>query len=299
MIVLMNTIYVVVALALLGLALGSFAGATVWRLRAKQLKEDAKAGEKIAKDDKSAVAKLQKKPIHTDRSVCLHCGHELKWYDLLPILSWVALRGKCRYCHKKIGWFEPLIELGVAAFFIISFLFWPNTLDSTYAVMQFIIWLVAGVGLAILFAYDAKWYLLPNRVVFPLIGLGALSAFMKVAEANFTLFSIGSVVVACVVLSGLYYAVYIVSRQQWVGFGDVKLGLALALLLADWQLAVLALFLANLVGTLIFLPALLGGKVKSKAHIPFGPLLITGWFISGLFGAKILYWYMTIALGVS
>lgn len=299
MIVLMNTLFVVVALALFGLALGSFAGATVWRLRARQLKLDAKFGEKILASEKAEVAKLQKKPVHSDRSVCLHCGHELKWYDLLPLVSWVLLRGKCRYCHKGIGWFEPAIEVGLAAFFVVSFLFWPGSLDSAIGIVQFIVWLVAGFGLAILFAYDAKWYLLPNVVVFPLIGVGVIKSLLVIVEAGFSISSVVNVIAACAVLSGLYFAVYILSRRQWVGFGDVKLSLALALLLADWQLAILALFLANLVGTLIFLPAMVTGKLKRQAHIPFGPLLITGWVISGLFGAKILYWYMTMALGVS
>jgi leader peptidase (prepilin peptidase)/N-methyltransferase len=73
----------------------------------------------------------------------------------------------------------------------------------------------------------------------------------------------------------------------------------LALLLADWRLALLALFLANAVGTIILLPMMLSGRVKRRAHVPFGPFLIAGWFLAGLFGAQILDWYMSLSLVAS
>lgn len=287
-----------IILGLLGLVLGSFVGASLWRLRAAQLKADIASGEKVRASDKRQVAKLQQKSIKTDRSVCLHCGHELRWYDLVPLVSWISLQGKCRYCHKPIGRFEPLIELGLAAFFVMSFLFWPYILDTPLEVVQFAIWLVAGTGLALLFVYDMKWFLLPDVVTLPLIGIGAIHALLIVASSTAPIEAIANVLGSCLVLSGLYYAIYVLSRKQWVGFGDVKLGLALGLLLADWQLAILALFLANLIGTLVILPALVTRKLKKGTHIPFGPLLISGWALAGLFGADILAWYLGLVLGV-
>jgi len=291
-------IVVSIALSVLGLVLGSFAGATTWRLRARQLREDARHGEKISSTEKRQVTKLQPKSLTSDRSVCLHCGHELRWYDLIPLVSWLSLGGKCRYCHKPIGWFEPMIELGLATFFVISYLFWPSQLLTSVDIIQFVIWLAAGVGVAILFAYDMKWFLLPNVVVFPLIGLGALHAAIVLFEGHFGWTVTLSILSSCAILSGLYYLIYIFSGRQWVGFGDVKLGLALALLLADWQLAILALFLANLIGTIIFLPFLLTGKLGRQTHIPFGPLLISGWAIAGLFGTNLLAWYIAFTLSI-
>lgn len=288
----------VVIFGVLGLVFGSFSGATVWRLRALQLKRDAKDGEKVEMADKRQVAKLQNKPAHKDRSVCLHCGHELKWYDLIPLFSWLSLGGKCRYCHKPIGLFEPLIELGLALFFVVSFLAWPLPLADAFEIARFAIWLIAGTGLAILFAYDAKWFLLPDVVTFPVIGLGCINAVLIIIHSPSPQLSALGVLGSCLVLSGLYYLIYVLSNKQWVGFGDVKLGLALGLLLADWRLALLALFLANLIGTIIILPFLLARKLNKGAHIPFGPLLIAGWAIAGLFGHKILSWYLMLALGL-
>jgi len=73
---------------------------------------------------------------------------------------------------KPIGYLEPLIELGVAAFFVLSFAFWPYTLNNTLEIMRLVLWLVAGVGLAILFVYDKKWSILPDKVNFVVIGIG-------------------------------------------------------------------------------------------------------------------------------
>lgn len=298
MMMLMDIIYISIVLVFFGLTLGSFAGATVWRLRAQQLRDDAKHKHKIAAGDKEQVAKIPHVPLSRDRSVCLHCGHALSWYDLIPVLSWASLRGKCRYCHKRIGWLEPVLEVGLALFFVMSFLFWPFDLTTPIEVARLLLWLIAGVGMAILFVYDAKWFLLPNKVVFPLIGVGVLNALLVIATAQSPVAAAVSVLLGCGILSGVYYLIYVYSGHKWVGFGDVKLGLALALLLADWRLAVIALFLANLVGTIIILPLLLGGRLKRQAHVPFGPLLIVGWAISGLFGAKLLYWYLFLSLGV-
>jgi len=289
---------VIITLALLGLVAGSFAGASVWRLRARQLRLDKEHGDKIATADSKQVAKLHPKSLQKDRSICLHCGHQLAWYDLIPLVSWMMLGGKCRYCHKPIGSLEPLIEIGMAVFFVGSYLFWPSPLQSLFDITHFVIWIVAGIGLGILFVYDAKWFLLPNIVTFTVIGLGALNAVLVLIHAQFAADVVMSVFMSCLILSGLYYLLYILSRHQWVGFGDVKLGLALGLLLADWQLAILTLFLANFIGTVLFVPLLWMGKIKRQAHIPFGPLFISGWVIAGIFGTSLLSWYMMITLGV-
>lgn len=296
MIVLMDQLIYGVILAILGLMMGSFAGATVWRLRARQLVEDKAAGEKVDKKEHDTLVPLTKRTFANDRSQCLHCGHALKWYDLIPLVSWLSTKGTCRYCYKKIGWFEPLMELGAAIFFVGSFLVWPYPIADTYAVIHFLLWLVAGVMLIILFAYDLRWYILPNRVVFPLIGVSAVVAGLSL----FRLHDIGagllSLCLSVGILSGLYLILWIASKGAWIGFGDVKLGLALALLLGQWQLAFIALFAANLIGCLIVLPGMFSGRISRKTRVPFGPLLILGAVIAMLWGQSIIQWYfMTFA----
>ncbi|HRN90595.1 MAG TPA: prepilin peptidase [Candidatus Saccharibacteria bacterium] len=292
----MEQIFIYLTLILSGLILGSFAGATVWRLRARQLKDDKRHGEKVDASEYQRLDKLNKSSIASDRSQCLYCDYKLRWYDMVPVISWITLRGKCRNCQKSIGIMEPLIELGVALFFVLSYAFWPFSMDSGLEAARFIIWLVAGVGLAILFAYDSKWFILPDKVNFIVIGLGAIYSTLIVVGASDKLTAIIGIVTSALILSGLYLILYFVSRGKWVGFGDIKLGLGLALLLADWRLAFLALFVANLVGTLAVLPGILSGKLKRNTHVPFGPLLITGLVIAQLSGSYIISMYFSSLL---
>ena len=293
MIMLMEiNIITVLILTIFGLAMGSFAGATVWRLRVRQLAEDKRQGDKSGDKDYKKLSYLLK-PISKDRSHCLECKHELAWYDLIPLVSWLSLGGKCRYCKKPIGMTEPLVELAVAAFFVLSYVFWPVALQAPIDIVQFILWLTAGVLLAILFLYDLKWFLLPDSVNFSVIGLGIIISVLRLTQAGDIVSALWSLAGSVAILSGLYLAIYLMSRGKMIGFGDIKLGLGLALLLGDWTLAFLALFLANFIGCLIVLPAMLRGKLNRQSRIPFGPLLIVGFAITGLVGQQIVSQYTT------
>ena len=293
----MNEIVVYVALILIGACLGSFAGAMVWRLRAKQLAFDKEQKEPYDHKEYTRLKKLNKASLLKDRSQCLHCSYTLKWYDLMPVVSWLTLRGKCRSCKKPIGAFELLMELGTIAFFVLSYLLWPTELATGLEITHFVLWLAAGVVMAILFAYDMKWFLLPN---IPVIILAVLGLGVTVTSAMQTQDYLGtalSALGAVGALSGLYLALHLASKGRWVGFGDVKLGVGLALLLVDWQLALVALFLANLIGCIIVIPLLAVGKLKRSSHVPFGPLLIAGTIVAWFIGWPILETYLA-TLGI-
>lgn len=296
MIVLMEDIYVSVAFAIVGAAMGSFAAATVWRLRAKQLVQDKKAGEKVDKKEYQRLLPLTKHKGCKDRSIDLDTGKRLQWYDLIPIVSWLVLRGKSRYSGKPIGYFELLMEVGMAAFFVVSFLLWAYPLDSVIEVSKFIIWLVAGVLLAMQFATDYKWSILWSVPGYLLIGLGVAFSVLTVlgaVDVGAALWSVGGSVA---ILGGLYFVLYAVSRERWVGFGDVILGVGLGLLLADWMLALVALFLANLIGSIVVLIGFATRKVSRGQHVPFGPFFIAGAVVSQLVGSQIIVWYMSAFL---
>ena len=288
----MNEGIVYIALVLFGAALGSYAAATVWRLRARQLVVDKAAGEEYDKKEYSRLKKIIAKPLD-DHSQCLHCSYMLKWYDLVPIVSWLSLRGKCRNCRKPIGWFEFIMEIGVAAFFVLSYVLWPGGVQSGLEIAHFVLWLVAGVIMAMLFAYDAKWFLLPDKLTIALAVVGAGIVGVVAAQTGDIGGTIVSALTSVAILSGLYAVLFFVSKGAWVGFGDVKLGIGLALILVDWQLATAALFMANFIGCLIVIPLLATGKLKRNAHVPFGPLLIAGAVTAWFIGWPILNWYLS------
>ena len=290
----MEEIFLYIVLAGFGLILGSFAGAQVWRLRARQLVEDKAMGEEYDKKEYSQLIGLQTKSLTSDRSRCLSCHHQLAWYDLVPFVSWLSTKGRCRYCKKHIGYFEPLIEIGVAAYFILSFMFWPFDLGTAVEVSRFVVWLLSGVMLAILFAYDAKWFLLPDRIIVPLIGVSVLYAGLGLTNEGDLVGALLSMGGAIAILSGLYLLLWFLSKGAWIGFGDVKLGVALGLLLGQWELAFLALFLANFIGCLIVIPGLVTKKLSRTTQVPFGPMLIAGFFLAALFGTPFISWYLSV-----
>lgn len=286
----------ILLLGVLGAGLGSFAGASVWRLRARQLVFDKQRGETVDKAEYERLKPLTGQKMTDDRSRCLSCGYALRWYDLIPVVSWLSLRGKCRQCHHRIGKFELFMEIGMAVFFVLSYLLWPYDLSQALELARFIVWLIAGVGLGILFAYDAKWFLLDSSINYAVIALGFVSATLAVIGAPQAGPALLSLAGAILILSGLYYTLYLVSRERWVGFGDVVLGLGLALLLADWRLAFMALFAANLIGCFYVLPGLVRGTRKRSSQVPFGPLLIIGAVVAQLVGGTIIDWYLNILL---
>jgi len=275
-------IALIVVLGVLGALLGSFAGAQVWRLRARQLVEDKREGEEVDAAELKRL-KVLLRPTLQDRSECLHCHHQLAWYDLIPVVSWVSLGGKCRYCRQPIGISEILLEVGLAAVFVCSYLLWQYPLDSTFHIAGFAVWLVACVIMAILFVYDAKWSLLPFVINIALIGVGVL--FQAIMIASGVYLDIWSLVGGIMLLGGLYL---MFSLLGWVGMGDGILGVGLALLLGKWQYAFLALFIANLLGCFMLIPLYMRRELHRQARIPFGPFMILGAFIVMLFGSWLL-----------
>jgi prepilin signal peptidase PulO-like enzyme (type II secretory pathway) len=293
MIMLMNETIIYFALALFGATFGSFAAASVWRLRARQLVADKAAGEEYDKKEYKRLHKLIASPLE-DHSQCLHCSYMLKWYDLVPIVSWLSLKGRCRNCRTPIGWFEFLMEVGVAAFFVLSYALWPGGVQTSLETAHFVLWLAAGVVMSMLLAYDAKWFLLPDRLNVALAVIGAAIVAVTTAQSGDVVGTILSAVGGVAVLSGLYAFLYVISKGRWVGFGDVKLGVGLALILADLQLAVVALFLANFIGCLIVIPFMAAKKLQRSSHVPFGPFLIAGAITAWFVGGSLLNWYLSI-----
>lgn len=260
-----------IAVGVIGLCFGSFVNALVWRLH-------------------------KKRDFVRERSECTHCHHILAWYDLIPVVSWVLLGGKCRYCHKKID-DSPLTEGSVAVVFVLSYLFWPFGFTAG-GLALLVLWLLAVVILAALFLYDLKWSLLPNVLTFPLIGLGvAWAGIYYGLVAPQPLLSVAQdITFGLASVAGIYGALYFVSKGEWVGFGDVKLGVFMGLILG-WQGGLLAVMLANVIAFLWVAPGLVTHRIDRKTRIPFGPFLIIATVISLLFAKQLIAAYLSVIFG--
>lgn len=272
---------IIVALVVFGLCLGSFVNALVWRVH-----EQPKKGGKASKLDLS---------IRTGRSMCPNCHHMLHAKDLIPVLSWLSLRGKCGYCHKPISPQYPLVELATALLFVGSYIWWPVAFDLTQYLLL-VIWLLLLVGFMALTVYDFRWYLLPNRIMTPVAWLAALFAFISIISADRPLVALINTALAVFIGGGIFYLLFQFSGGKWIGGGDVKLGWVLGLIAGTPSRALLFIFIASVAGTLASLPLLATKRLKKSQVIPFGPFLILGLIITQLFGSDILDWYQRVFL---
>lgn len=284
-------IYIV--LLLLGLCLGSFINALVYRLRRQDEihseHEELSAKKTSGKKLEALDTELTSLSISKGRSMCPHCKHPLAAKDLVPVLSFVWLKGKCRYCGNKID-DTPLAELLTPLLFVISYIFWPMSLAGP-GLLSFILWLIFVVGFVALALYDLRWYELPHKIVLPLVGLALIQVVTIAVLYGGGFEVVISALLGALVIGGIFYALYRVSHEQWIGFGDVTLGVLIGLLAGSPAKAFMLIFIASLIGTLVAVPLLATGKATRSTHLPFGPFLILAAFIVVLFGDRLLRWY--------
>ena len=203
-------------------------------------------------------------PLFIDRSHCDRCKHTLSWYDLIPILSWVLLGAKCRYCKAPISIQYPVIEAITGLVFVLSYYFPIYSVSFTIILFSLLI---------ALFMTDLKYYLLPDKLMYPLLGVSAIA--LLVYEPSQLITHIISAVLAAVFFAMLI----VISRGKGMGWGDVMYGLFLGILLGHPG-TIVALYIAFLTGAFISVILLLSKKKKFGQIIPFGPFLILGTVIS-------------------
>lgn len=272
---------ILLMLIVFGLCAGSFVNALVWRIHEQEIVQE----EKFQSDTEQKSLSIL-----TGRSMCPDCRHELAPWDLIPVFSWLLLRGRCRYCRKGISAQYPLVELITSLFFVLSYIFSPFG-HAHVGVFEFTFWLIFLPAFVALFIYDLRWLLLPDRIVFFLIGLAVLELVLEILIFKTGLHSVLYAIVAAGCLSGLFFALHVFSKGTWIGFGDVKLAIVLGLLAGTVPKVLLLLFLAAGFGTLVAVPMLIRGKATAKTQLPFGPFLLISAVVVVLFGGHIVSWY--------
>lgn len=289
-------ILILIGLLALGLVLGSFVNALVWRFHEQdevndelyELQEKQRTKRSAARSKRIVELRnrLDSLSMSRGRSMCSVCSHPLAPKDLIPLVSWLWLRGKCRYCRQPIP-DTPWLEACLPAVFIISYVCWPLGFDG-YGLVAFCFWLVSATALAALLVYDMRWFLLPDRIVWPLVALTSLQVVLHATVYGGGAAVLGSAFWGVVTASGFFWFLYLLSRGRWIGFGDVKLGIALGLLVGGPLQGAMVVFLASLLGSLASLPLVFKKKLRTDSAIPFGPFLIIATTILVLFGHYIV-----------
>lgn len=231
------------------------------------------------------------------RSICPKCKHQLAWFYNVPLLSFVCLRGRCAYCHKKISLRYPLIEALTGVMFVWWFLVGFNffrLVGSPWSFIQPVFWLAVGMVLLSIFMTDLLYMVIPfslNLLLFSLalfyrIGLMGFGIMQKNDFVNALLSGTG----LCLLFVLLQYATKKIKKVDGFGLGDIFLAPSLGLLLG-WPKILPGVFFSFALGAVAGLFLLFIGKKKLGQYLPFGPFLIIGTVIALVWGARIWSWY--------
>ncbi len=213
------------------------------------------------------------------RSHCTQCGYQLRWYDLVPIISYLTLQGKCRECKTKISIQYPLIELLNGAAYLGIYLYSGIAWETIISCIVFSLLLV-------IFMIDLRHKIIPNGLV---IAIFIVSIFRMIMLQTYFDSVIGFFTVS------LFLLLLALLTKGGMGMGDIKLMAASGVLLG-WQNNILALMIGAVLGSVIGVSLIIFKVIKRKQMIPFGPFLTIGIFVAMLFGDILVQWYISMIL---
>ena len=250
------------------------------------------------------------------RSLCPNCGHQLSWYDLIPLLSWVILSGRCRYCRKSISVQYPLIEVVTGLLFVAvglksglireinDYLFLGlvdiNFVGLLVSKISLLFLLLVVASLIIIALHDAKTGYIISAVAY----FGTLAAFLYLlfsyqgvwSLANLTFYLL-PYIFSALGLAFFFFSITFFSKEKWMGAGDAEIALLMGIFLG-WPKIIIALYAALFVGIIYAAIKLITKKATLKSEIPFGPFLIIGTFVSYFFADNLAVYYAKIFLGL-
>ncbi len=215
------------------------------------------------------------------RSHCPRCNTKLASRDLIPLVSFLFLKGKCRTCKKSISLQYPLVELATGVLFVLEYLrmitgvWWP-TEAVAHPLLFFGRDLIFLSTLVIIFVYDLRYMLILDRITVPAI-LFALGANM------FLGLSLYNMLLGALVIGGFFLLQFVLSRGTWVGGGDIRLGVLMGVMLG-LKSGLVALFSSYVFGAIVVILLLLLKRKAFKAEIAFGPFLVIGTYFALIFG---------------
>jgi leader peptidase (prepilin peptidase)/N-methyltransferase len=251
------TVAAAVFLGVIGLIVGSFLNVCIHRLPRQQ-------------------------SVNWPGSHCTACGRQLSWYENIPLVSWLALRGRCRTCDEPISVMYPLVELITGALFVAGYLIYGWT--ALLAVR-----LAFACAMVVLFAIDLRHHILPNVITVPGIVVGFVLSLLLPAPGWKS--SLIGLVAGGGVLFAIAEAYYRLRGVEGLGMGDVKM-LSMIGAFLGWPLMLVTLVLASFAGSVIGVAMIASGRGGMKAALPFGTFLAVGALTAAVWGDAIVDWYV-------
>jgi prepilin signal peptidase PulO-like enzyme (type II secretory pathway) len=250
------------------------------------------------------------------RSRCLKCGKQIFWYDNIPILSFILLRGKCRHCGKAISWQYPVVELVTGILFVLAFaknfefrilnlefvsdfgfrisdLFQIHNL--LFIIQIFRDWFIIAV-MIVIFVIDLKWYLILDIVALPAGAVVFVLNLILYLTPHTPPLEGGQISWQNLLISGIigmsfFLIQFLISKGKWIGGGDIRLGLLMGLVLG-WPNIIVAILSAYFMGSIVGLGLIAAKKKKWESQVPLGVFLSSATIIALFWGEKIASWYL-------
>lgn len=227
------------------------------------------------------------------RSRCPHCRGMIRWYENIPVLSFVWLGGRCASCRRPISWQYPAVELATAVLYLLVALKYsavggfvidaPSVIHNSLFILRD--WFFIAT-LIIIFVIDLRHYLILDVVTVP-AAVVALGVNLALGQAW------AELVLGGILGAGFFALQYVLSRGRWIGDGDIRLGLLLGVMLG-WPSVAVALFVAYGTGAIAGVTLLATGKKQLGAQLPFGTFLSLGGAVALLYGEALIKWYLEL-----
>lgn len=265
-------------ITIIGLMVGSFLNVVIYRLP-EMMKRNWL--QQCAELHGKAIETLPTFNLITPRSACPHCGHKITALENIPIISYLALRGRCSQCQARISPRYPIVEAVTAL--MSGFVAWHFGYSLiTIAVLIFVWSLIA---LAVI---DLNTQLLPDDITLPLLWLGVLvnmnDGFTDIHSA------IIGVMAGYLSLWSIYWCFKLITGKEGMGYGDFKLLAAIGAWLG-WSMLPIVILFSSLVGAIAGVGLIIAAKLKKNIPIPFGPYLVGGALIALFWGEKLNHAY--------
>ena len=266
----------IAALALiLGLLIGSFLNVVIYRV--PKMMEHQWAAE-CAELNSVTAQPAEKFNLLTPRSRCSSCGHLIRWYENIPVLSYVFLRGKCSTCRMPYGIRYPLTEAVTGGLFFFCAWRWGWTMTT-------LVWCGFSAALLALAVIDWDTTLLPDDITLPLLWAGLIAAALQWNPAVDLSSALWGVVAGYLSLWGVYWAFKLATGKDGMGYGDFKLFAALGAWFG-WTALVPMILMASVIGAMVGIGMKFSSGLREGGYVPFGPFLAGAGFTAMIFGPQ-------------
>lgn len=236
-----------------------------------------------------------------DRSKCPHCKKQIRWFDNIPVVSFVILKFRCRDCQEKISWQYPIVEIFTGVIFaLIGWKFFM--LSDTTSWLPTAFYLFISSSLITILVYDFLYLEIPGSVLWVSIFLAVVfglyidgTALLGLENNTLNLLDtrIYPGILSATLAFVFFFSLSFFSKEKWMGMGDAYLVILLGLVLG-WPEILLALFLAFFLGAVYGIIMLTMKKKKMKSQVPFAPFLVLGTLIALFFYSPIINWYFSL-----